>query len=181
MRRMTLLFLWLPLLAVLSAGCSEKTLEEQRQDLEEQKAEYQARIEALPDQDVKQALASITDVMFWIREGDLERQVPPEEVQYSTSPYAILDDYKDTKDMADQLAAGVLLTHDPRYRPEEAQLELPFAYPFDLKVNWEQVVLADGTELPVVERDPFTDQSNLIPVALWSTSYKSFTTQVKKH
>ncbi|MGB1762346.1 hypothetical protein [Alloalcanivorax xenomutans] len=181
MRRMTLLFLWLPLLAVLSAGCSEKTLEEQRQDLEEQKAEYQARIEALPDQDVKQTLASITDVMFWIREGDLERQVPPEEVQYSTSPYAILGDYKDTKDMADQLAAGVLLTHDPRYRPEEARLELPFAYPFDLKVNWEQVVLADGTELPVVERDPFTDQSNLIPVALWNTSYKRFTTQVKKH
>ncbi|GGK04183.1 hypothetical protein GCM10007426_36420 [Alloalcanivorax dieselolei] len=174
-------FLWLPFLAVLSAGCSEKTIEEQRQELEEKKAEYQSRIEALSDQDVKEQLAQLANIMFWIREGDLERQVPPEEVQYHTSPYSILEDYQNTKDMAEQLAAGVLLTNDVRYRPQEAELTLPFAYPFDLKVNWEQVVLADGTELPVVEQDPFTDQSDLIPAALWSASYRRFTTQVQKH
>ncbi len=181
MRRITLLFLWLPFLAVLSAGCSEKSLEEQRQELEEKKAEYQSRITALSDKDTKEALAQLADIMFWIREGDLERQVPPEEVQYHTSPYSILEDYQNTKDMAEQLAAGVLLTNDVRYRPQEAKLTLPFAYPFDLEVNWKQVVLADGTELPVVEQDPFTDQSDLIPAALWSASYQRFTTQVRKH
>ncbi len=181
MHKVSLLFLWLPFLVVLSAGCSEKSLEEQRQELAEQKEEYQSKIASISDQDVKEALTQLASLMFWIREGDLERRIPPKKVQYHISPYTILDDYQDTKDMADQLAAGVLLTTDVRYRPQEAELILPFAYPFDFSINWKQVTLADGTELPVVEQDPFTDQSNLIPVALWDSSAHRFTTQLKKH
>lgn len=127
----------------------DKSIETQRAELQQKRAEIEARIQNLESEALRDEAMGLTKTVFWLLDQQIDDQIPPSETSYDENPFLWIDDYKNPSDMLANYINGIIAFTYNEYLLGDIDITMPFAYPFDNQFVWSDVTLADGTHIPI--------------------------------
>lgn len=134
----------------LLVGCKEETLEAKRAALAETRTQINAHLENIEDPELRREATELASRLVWLKETRIDQMEPPQSVVYDDDePFLWMTDYPTSDEMVTNYAAGILAFTYVEYRLGTVNIQRPFDYPFDTRLVWKQIELADGTIVPV--------------------------------
>ena len=144
------LVLFLCLSAAWLVAC-EDSIDERLEALKQEREAFRARVAQIADETPRAEIEDLARTYFLIRKIQLQNRQAPEAVVYDAPPLAVSRDYTDLRDMVDNFVAGLIADSDPEYFSERIKPRLPFAFPLEYELAWEEVLLEDGARVPMAE------------------------------
>ena len=117
--------------------------------LEAKRADWQTRIAALPDADLRPRMQTLADQVLQARQAGFQGAGQSWPVTYTPDPFLWMTDYATVDDMATHYHTGLIAFTDGSAFRGDVNVSQPFEYPFDLSFAWDAVSLADGMVVPV--------------------------------
>lgn len=135
--------------SLLLAACKGESIADKRAALKDTEAELALRIEKITDPELREGASKVANIITWFQEIEIDQLEPPVSVVYEEDPFVWMQDYPESDVRLSNYRGGLIALTDVTHRLGSIDIKFPFDYPFDSKIVWEKVELADGTLVPV--------------------------------
>ncbi|MDY7561938.1 hypothetical protein QN382_01705 [Pseudomonas sp. 10B1] len=154
--------------SLLLSGCFDKTHEQQLAALKVKTEQFEAKVEAIQDLRLKEAVTTLGSSLLMLERISLEMQAKPVETEYGEDGLALLNDYPSGQAVTDTYINGLFIQRRTPDSDFLTTLEpiFPFSFsgadefPFPHNVDWHSVTLDNQTVIPF-SKDREEDAANI--------------------